>query len=372
MLNIFFVSFFTTMDRYLLKMLLKHLASVTFLVVSIVWLSQSLRFLELIVNNSIGISSYISLIVFLLPDLFAILFPICLLITGAHIYQKLISDHEITVLRSTGYSNFQIAKPFLAICLSATVLILYSNIFLVPQSFQQFRSYQHRLQHKLSSSVLHPQAFNLVKGVTVYVQNRSIKGELSGILIHGESGPHAFPYTIAAEKGYLKRENDHLYLVLLKGVRHEWNIQTKQLSSCGFDNFLYDLTALTTPDKRTVIKPYERSLKELLYPDFAGSDQVIRNRMKAEAHQRLLMPFLCLANGLILMALILFGDLIRRQRKRKISIAIMTCVVFQIAVIAMINASSNVPAFIPIAYTFMGFVIFGFLGLLFYPKRSIL
>ena len=358
-----------TIDKYLLQVILRHLFSVTILIVSIVWLSQSLRFLELIVNNNIGIKSYILLIVFLLPDLFAILLPICLLISGAHIFQKLIADHEMTVLRSTGYSNLQIAKPFLIICSLATAIVLYSNIYFIPESFQKFRSYERAIRDHLSSSVIQPKSFNFVKGVTVYVKNRSVSGELKGVFIHSEGSELQNSYSIAAEKGYLKRENDQIHLVLVKGIRHEWDRSTKKLSYCGFDSFLYDLTELTKGQKQYHMKPYEHGLKDLLNPEFVGDNKNLRNRMISEAHQRLLMPWLCIINGFVLMSILLYGDFMRRQRKRKILTAVSTCIFFQIALISMINGAANNPFLLPLAY---GFVIGGilfFFGLLVFPQK---
>jgi len=83
----------STIDRYIALTLLKSLILFSLLIVGIVWLSQSLRFLELIVQNNIGFSSYLYLIFFLLPDLLSNLLPICLLLAGIQVYQKLIADH---------------------------------------------------------------------------------------------------------------------------------------------------------------------------------------------------------------------------------------------------------------------------------------
>lgn len=365
------MSFLTTADKYFLKMTLKHLSSITVILISVVWLSQSLRFLELIVSNNIGIKSYFMLIIFLLPDLFSILLPICLLISGAHVYQKFISDHEITVLRSTGHSNLQIAKPFLLICVAATALTSYANIFLVPESFQNFRIYQNSITNKLSAAVIHPRTFNFIKGITVYVQNRSIKGQLTGVFIHSVGNDLQNPYTISAQTGYLKYEGNDLHLILLKGIRHEWDKKTKKLSYCAFENFLYDLTPLTSGQKQHSIKPYERSLRELLDPQFTAGDTALKNRMVTEAHQRLITPWLCLINGLILMSVLLYGDLMRRYRKRKIFSAIGICAFFQITLITLINASANHTFLLPIAYGFVIVAMMLFFGLLIYPKRCL-
>jgi lipopolysaccharide export LptBFGC system permease protein LptF len=102
-----------------------------------------------------------------------------------------------------------------------------------------------------------------------------------------------------------------------------------------------------------------------------GGDVILKNRMIAEAHQRLLMPWLCFVNGLILMSVLLFGDLMRRYRKRKIFTAIGICAFFQITLIALINASANHTFLLPIAYSFVIVAMGLFFGLLVYPKRRL-
>ena len=342
-----------TIDRYIFKMLLAYIVSISILVIGMVWLSQSLRFLELIINNSIGLKSYIFLVIFLLPDLISILLPICLLIAGIQVYQKLIADNEMLVLRSAGYSNFRIAKPFLIIGVVLTLLTLLSNIFLIPESFKKFRSFEHQIKNELSSSVIQPGTFNAIKGATVYVQERSLKGQLKGIFIHQSAENGKLPFVITAETGQLIKENKMLNLLLFNGHRQEWNKDTEKLSFFYFENCAYDLNILLPQDQPRPKKPYERSLKELLNPEDLTHDHVIKQRMIVEGHQRILLPWLCIINTLIVMSILLFGDLKRRQRKRKIIICICVAAAIQVSVIILLNMSVQLPFLLWFTYCFI-------------------
>ncbi len=355
---------FNTIDRYIFKMLGSYILSISILVIGMVWLSQSLRFLELIINNSIGLKSYIFLVIFLLPDLISILLPICLLIAGIQVYQKLIADNEMVVLRSTGYSNFRIAKPFLTIGAILTIVTLLSNIFLIPESFKKFRSFEHQIKNELSSSVIQPGTFNAIKGTTVYVQERSLTGKLKGVFIHQSEENGKVPFIITAETGQLIKENNTLNLVLFKGHRQEWNKETQQLSFFYFENCVYDLNTLIPQDQPRSKKPYERSLNELLNPEDITQDETTKQRMIIEGHQRIILPWLCLINALIVMSILLFGDLKRRQRKRKISICIIVAAVIQVSVIILLNMSVKAPSLLWFVYTFLFLNIIGFSTLL--------
>ncbi len=71
----------TLIDKYLFKISFKSLLSLSSIVITIVWLAQSMRYLEIIVNNDSGFFSYISLVLFLIPELLSVALPICLLST---------------------------------------------------------------------------------------------------------------------------------------------------------------------------------------------------------------------------------------------------------------------------------------------------
>lgn len=348
-----------TVDRYIFGCVMRPLISLTLLIIGIVWLSQSLRFLELIVNNSVGIKTYLNLILYLIPDLFSTLFPICLLICGVQIYQKMIADNEIAVLRSSGFSNVQIARPFLIVCALGTAFCLLSNIFIIPEAYKKFSVYQHQIRGQLSAAMIKPGTFNQIQGVTVYVRERQNVDELKGVFIHVNDTPEKSGYVITAEEGRLKRMGDQLILMLMNGARQEINKKTNGVVLSGFESFSYDLTPLIKGNDTRSVKPMERSLKELLNPVMYEQDQLTQKRLIAEGHQRILIPFLCILNGLVTLSILLYGDLRRRQRKRKVALSILVAGLIQIALIGILNGSSKNPSLIGVSYaTLMACIIF--------------
>lgn len=348
-----------TVDRYILKCVIRPLISMTLLIIGIVWLSQSLRFLELIVNNSVGIKTYLNLIMYLIPDLFSTLFPICLLICGVQIYQKMIADNEIAVLRSSGFSNVQIARPFLIVCALGTVFCLLINIFAIPKAYKKFSVYQHQIRGQLSAAMIKPGTFNQIKGITVYVRERQNIDELKGIFIHVNDTSEKNGYIITAQEGRLNRKDDQLILLLLNGARQEINKKTNGVILSGFESFCYDLTPFIKGGDSRSVKPMERSLKELLNPVMYEQDQLAQKRLIAEGHQRILTPFLCVLNGLVTLSILLYGDLRRRQRKRKVALSVLIASLIHVLLIGILNGSSKNPFLIGGSYaTLMACIIF--------------
>jgi len=59
-------------SRYILRQLLLSLAGVAFTLTCVVWLTQSLRYIELIINRGLSVSLFVYLTILLLPAFFGI------------------------------------------------------------------------------------------------------------------------------------------------------------------------------------------------------------------------------------------------------------------------------------------------------------
>ena len=72
--------------------------------VSILWLTQSLRFLEMITNKGLPIGIFIKMTSCLMPRLFSILSPISLFVAVMFVYNRMLTDRGLIVIKSAGIS----------------------------------------------------------------------------------------------------------------------------------------------------------------------------------------------------------------------------------------------------------------------------
>ena len=227
--------------RYIFKKLFNVTLGLSFILIGIVWLTQSLRFIEIIVNHNISLKTYLSLIVCLIPDLLSTILPICLLISGLYTYHKLKSDHELHILYSIGLSPSQVARPLLLLGLLLMSSVFLINIYVAPLSFQHFRKQEYQIRNQFSLSWIREGTFNLVKGVTTYVREHTRQGELKGVFIYNPQNQNTtlqsnkgVPYTIISESGAIEKNQDGLFFVLKKGIRQELNPVTQKISLLSF------------------------------------------------------------------------------------------------------------------------------------------
>src|SRR5215475_9635780 len=76
-----------------------------------IWLSQSLRLLDVIVNRGLSVGLALKFLMLLLPGLIALLLPVAAFISVMFVYHRLNADSEMVVMRNAGISNVQLAHP---------------------------------------------------------------------------------------------------------------------------------------------------------------------------------------------------------------------------------------------------------------------
>src|SRR3954452_18074806 len=172
------------LHRYILRQLSFALIAVTAGLVALIWLTQSLRFVELVVNRGLSMRVFLELTGLLIPSFVAVILPITIFVVVQFVYQRLSGDREITVKRAAGLSPFELSRPALAVATLAVICGYVLTLWLVPASLTAFRQFQWEIRNRMAAFLLQEGVFTQVSDdLTVYVRSRDPSGTLHGILI---------------------------------------------------------------------------------------------------------------------------------------------------------------------------------------------
>ncbi|MEE8393277.1 MAG: LPS export ABC transporter permease LptF [Rhodospirillales bacterium] len=359
--------------RYVLWQLLAGMALVTMGLTFIIWLTQSLRFVEMIVNRGLSAGKFVYLIMLLLPNFLSVILPIALFTVIVFTYSKLISDSELVVMRAAGVSQSELARP--AIILSVVVVIAaYAlNIFLVPQSYRMFREMQWDIRYSYSHVMLQEGAFNNVStDITVYIRERTSGGQLLGILVH-DTRDKEKPYTLLAERGALMESDTATRVVMFKGSRQEVDKKTNQLSILYFDRYIFEMEMSTSAGMSRYREARERTMGELFD---LKSDKELSPRdygkFTVEAHKRLTSPLSALGYALVGLACLISGGFSRRTQTQRAVIAIAIMVSLQIMSLGLENLCARNLKLIPLMYAGVLFpILAGYLLMVRQPRLRV-
>ncbi len=344
---------------YIFGQLLFTTVLVTLTVTCAVWLTQSLRFIELIVNHGLSIASYLYMTMLLLPSFLAVLLPIGFFAAMLFVYNRLTTDSELIVMRAVGLGPQQLARPALILAVLVVLIDYLFTLVFMPMSYRAFKDIETDSRGGYAGVVLKEGAFNTLNdGITVYVRSRGPQGELLGILIHDTREPNKL-VTIMAERGVLAQTPEGPRIILVDGNRQTLERPTNKFSVLYFERYSADLGTIKSGGQTEAERwpqPRERYINELLFPAKTPMDQANYNQLVTEGHMRLTSSLYGLALALIALAALLPGDYNRRGQGRRIVAAVVVMMVIEsgsvfwngfvarhIALIPMIWANVLVP-----------------------------
>lgn len=358
-------------SRYIFRQLLVALLFVGFCLTCAIWLTQSLRYIELIVKHGISLGTFLHLTMLLLPSFLAIVLPIALFTSILFTYNKLWMDRELVALRAAGVSQLALAVPAFVTAGLVTAAGFALNLYFMPTAYRTFKDLEFAIKNDFSAILLQEGKFNTIgQGLTVYVRQRQSDGELLGILVHDMRNAQK-PTTYIAERGALVQTSAGPRVVLVNGNRQQVDRADGHLSLLYFDKYSVDLNWLSKDIEEHWRGPQERFLGELLHPNMNDkNDAYYYGQLIVEAHRRLISPFYALAFALIGLAALLSGDFSRRGQAKRILAAVLCLVVLQSSAIGIQNLAGKNLYLLPLLYfNCLGPLAAAFLYLLRPPRR---
>jgi lipopolysaccharide export system permease protein len=298
---------FTRLDRYVLRQLLGALIAVTTALVALIWLTQSLKFVELVVNRGLSFRVFLQLTSLMIPGFVAVILPITTFVVVQFTYQRLTGDRELTVMRAAGLSPWALSRPALMLAVISMAAGLVLNIWIVPASSEAFRRYQFEIRNRVAAFLLQEGVFTAISDqLTVYVRARDQDGTLRGILVEDDRDPNSHA-TILAERGHLSTTGNTPRVLLDNGSREDIDPKTGRLDVLTFAQDTVDLSTANKNDEQRLRDVNEMSMHELLHPD-ASVPPRDYGKLAVEAHHRLTQPLTALSFSLVALAAVLTGS----------------------------------------------------------------
>ncbi len=319
------------LNLYITKQIIIGFLLVSFSLMSIIWLSQSLRFLDLIASDGISISIFIKMTSLLMPRIFSILAPISLFAAVLFVYNRMLSDQELVVMKSAGISPYQLARPAVWVGIALLLFTVWNMNYGVPQAERAFKDLQWKVKNNVSHLMFREGEFtNLQKDkkLTIFISSHEDDNTVSGIMINDERNPDKRS-TITAEKGVIITTPSGPRIVLINGTHQELSKNNSRFSSVSFERYSVDFGLKGTKSKGKDAAR-RHSFSELINAfnntSLSPSDQ---RKWFVEANKRIIGPFLAILYSLIACCGILVSNFNRRGQTKTIAISLTSVVLIQ-------------------------------------------
>jgi lipopolysaccharide export system permease protein len=339
----------TSLTRYILRQCFGVMIFVTAALSAAVWLAQSLRLIDLIVNRGLSIEVFLYLAALILPRFLDIVLPIGVFIAVLFTFNRLTTESELVVMRSAGLSPLALAKPVLILAAIAFVFLMSLSLYVLPVANRAFKDLQFEIRNRFVSSLIQEGTFTTVSDkLTFYIRNRDDHGDVLGLLINDSRDPQR-PVTILAERAAFIDTLAGSRIVMVNGNRQQFDPQTGKLSVLTFERYTLDLDSLQDAPVVRFREAQERFLGELFFPP-PGIDPLLRHGFIVEANQRILIPLSVLSFALIPLACLLPGEFNRRGQLKRVILAVVAAFVFELTELGINDLAARFAPVIPLTY----------------------
>lgn len=317
----------------------------------VVFLTQSLKFLELVINAGASSSSFWLLTLLALPRFIEVILPLALMAATLFLYNRMTMDSELVVVRAVGASPLSMARPAIVLGTIVTIFLWATTLWATPAALSNMHQMRQVIKAQFSSLLFREGVFNQAgQGLTLYIRERSSDGEMLGLMIHDSREKTKNPSTILAKRGVIVVDGDNQQVVVYDGSRQEFDRKTGTLHRLNFERYTIDLPE-SAPVRQRWAEPEERTFFELFDPDLENALDVRNLReFKVEIHRRIISPLLALVFTLIPCCALLLGPLDRRGQAWRIVFAIGGIVIIEGLFLAGFNIARRSDAGIVLAY----------------------
>ncbi len=338
------------LNKYIAKQVLTGFLVVSFSLLAMLWLTQSLRFVEMVTRQGLPVYLFAEMTSLLMPRIFNILSPIAIFVSVLFVYNRLIMDRELTAMQSAGISPWQNAKGAFVIGLLLVVFNIYVMNWGIPQAESRFRDLEWQVKNNLTQMIFREGEFTSLKnGIMVFINKHEDDGSVSGIFVSDESKPN-IKVTLTAEKGRLIQTERGPRILFINGVRQEINKETFKFNSLAFSRYSAEFNNIGGHAKKAATVR-EKNIWELLHSseDKNLTKQEVRKNI-VEGNRRLVAPFYNLVFSLLACVGLLVGLFNRRGQAKIITLEILCMIIISGCDLIWTNLAGRSLYVLPLLY----------------------
>ena len=300
-------------DRYVLSQYLLFFGFFALILVAVFWINRAVVLFDRLIGDGQSAFVFLEFTALALPNLTRMVLPIAVFASAVWVTNRLNSESELTVLRATGTSPWQMARPALVFGIITALMMSVLTHALLPTSISQLQQRESEVAQNVTAKLLNEGNFlHPATGVTIYIRQIDPDGTLNDVFL-SDRRTEDLNVFYTGTRAFLVRDQDRTHLVMVDGMALRLDTQGRTLSSTVFSDFSYDISTLT--DKAVNRPSNIRAIPSLEL--LTQSSQTIeqgqfsRGQLAEELHLRFARALICLAVALIGFSSLMLGTFSR-------------------------------------------------------------
>ena len=213
----------------------------------IVWIIQSVNYLDFISQDGHGFRVYFAFISLNFPKIFSKIIIFSYFISMFYIIQKYLSNNEILIFWTNGISKIKFVNFIIKISIFFTIIQIISSYYLIPKTQDYSRDFIRNSNIDLFSSLITEKKFiDTVKDFTIFVERIDEQGIMTNIYLK-DSVNKTNTQVISAKSGRIIEKGSEKYLYLTYGqILDITNNSLEDSKIIKFNNTTFNLSNFKT------------------------------------------------------------------------------------------------------------------------------
>ena len=167
-------------NRYILKEIALPFGMILLVLTFVLLMGKILQLMDLMINKGVRFTDIALLMLYLMPSFLMFTLPISLLIAILIGLGRLSGDNEITVLKMSGLSLYQLSIPVAGAALAAFLMTAVTTLFLVPYGNLASRNLLYDMAKQKASIGIREKVFiDDFRGILLYAEKIPSQRRLS-------------------------------------------------------------------------------------------------------------------------------------------------------------------------------------------------
>jgi lipopolysaccharide export system permease protein len=322
----------------------------------LILVGRMLQLREMLLSQNLGALDVMRLFFYLSPVFMLLLTPIACMLSVFLTFLRMSSDRELTALKASGVSLYQLLAAPLAFCLLCTCFSLYIGLYGISWGMTHFKLSLLEFARTKTKLSLQSGVFNQeFPGLTIYAQQVDLdSGDIRFVFVQDKTSK-TFTNVVVAPEGKVTTDpvKEQLKVVFKNG--RIFRREGEKLDVLSFGTYAVRLPLGTMLRSMGMDKtsPKELSFTQLLQYDsdpelMKEFDLTRERRVKVEIQKRLALPLACVVLGLFSVPIACAFRGIKQQHGLVLALGVFLVYYAMLSVAESIGESRLLPPYIAI------------------------
>ncbi|MDI6777501.1 MAG: LPS export ABC transporter permease LptF [Syntrophales bacterium] len=354
-------------NRYILREISIPFFMILFVLTFVLLMGKILQLMDLMVNKGVSLIDIAKIIFFLMPSFLIFAIPISLLISILIGLGRLSGDNEITVLKASGISLYQIFYPVALASAIALLMTAVTSLFLVPHSNYATKNLLFNIARQKASIGIREKVFNDdFKGLLLYVDRIPVHGNFMEGVVISDDRITGEPCTIIARKASLVSDPSALAVTLRLENGSAYMVETNLKNYRKMDFSSYDINLDIESPISDEKKAGKKGIEDMTVRELVEKmksprlEETALRELAIELNKKFSIPTSCIIFGILGISLGIRAH--RSVKSRGFTIGLFTVLIYYLLQLGG-DALVETRGLSPLIGTWTPNVIFGMVGI---------